>query len=774
MKKLFLLLTGAAMLTFVNAGAAVKTADAKKAAVKITVDGVLDEAAWATATKYNVETPFKGEAILGGAADCSGFFQVLWADSGVFVAVSVTDDIRGITVPATTWGPAYGQDLVEVYFDMNVLGLRDGKGPEIASSGHFSNTEYGIDTVRKGTGFIAAYKHNLTTPTNYIKEVYYAWSALKNADGVVYKPSSKIPLGFDITITDNDKDTVEKARSFRNRLVWSNKGDVKQNYNNMDDAGLLTFSDAPAVNVVKEAIAKKATAAVVVDGNLTESVWTSARKYDVRTEFKGEAILGGFADCSGYFQTAWSDSGVFVAVTVTDDIKGITVPAETWGKSWAQDLVEVYFDMNTWGFKDGKGPGTAGSGHIGNSEYGIDTVRKGTGFVAAYKHNATVPTNYVKEVYYAWSALKNVDGKIYKPNVNVPLGFDITITDNDKDTVEKARNFRNRLVWSNKGDIGENYNNMDDAGFLKFEGASTDAMTDTAKKTTVAIKIDGVLDESAWAGAYKNRLGRTFKGEVIKNTTDCSGFFQTLWADSGLFVAVTVVDDVKGYSKTKYGPFDWAQDLTEIYIDMNVGNLKDGKGSSYSKGHFQNAIVAPSGTDTIVKSNGVTTSYKRGTAGNYIKEVYLPWSYLKDSSNNLYTSNVKPIGFDVYVSDNDVDSVDKGTNFRNRLVWSNKGDVNENYNNMNEVGLLYLSGSPVITSIATASSSVGSFLVYPNPAENFIVLKTNNSGTYAVLNIAGQSILSGNVSNSQIDISRLQKGVYFVKVGNQTAKFIKK
>jgi len=55
MKKLFLLLMSAATLTFVNAGPATKTATSEKATASVTIDGVLTDADWATATKYTID-----------------------------------------------------------------------------------------------------------------------------------------------------------------------------------------------------------------------------------------------------------------------------------------------------------------------------------------------------------------------------------------------------------------------------------------------------------------------------------------------------------------------------------------------------------------------------------------------------------------------------------------------------------------------------------------------------------------------------------------------
>jgi len=453
----------------------------------------------------------------------------------------------------------------------------------------------------------------------------------------------------------------------------------------------------------------------------------------------------------------------------------------TYGPDWNQDLVEVYFDMNTFGFRDGKGPSAGGSGHYQSADRAKDTtITSSTGIKYTYKHTGT-NGDYVKELYFPWKALKDVYGNMYTPNSTVPLGFDVYVADNDVDSADVALSFRNRLVWSNIGTVNENWNSMDDAGKMVLIDAPAVVLPQTAKssKAKKAIVIDGALAETDWTTAKKYDVARVFKGENIDGPMDASGFFQTLWADSGIFVAVTVTDDVLGVTAGgAYGP-DWNQDLVEVYFDMNVGNLKDGKGPSAGKGHYQNANAFKN--DTTVKTTTFVYAYKHGINGNYVKELFVPWTVLKDSTGALFTDNTLPIGFDVYIVDNDTSQADKAKTFRNRLVWSNIGTVNESYANMNDAGLLYIDGIPQIFPVAVESVNVRNLMFYPNPASDYITIRTSSTDLLPVVvsNITGQTVLSTTVSdNAQLDISRLERGIYFIKVSDKdqifTGKLVKK
>lgn len=67
--------------------------------------------------------------------------------------------------------------------------------------------------------------------------------------------------------------------------------------------------------------------------------------------------------------------------------------------------------------------------------------------------------------------------------------------------------------------------------------------------------------------------------------------------------------------------------------------------------------------------------------------------------------------------------------------------------------------------------------VYPNPATDIINLKgIENTTKYSIVDIAGRAVMNGIIddSNATIDVSRLIKGYYFVRLDNQsTYNFIK-
>lgn len=78
-----------------------------------------------------------------------------------------------------------------------------------------------------------------------------------------------------------------------------------------------------------------------------------------------------------------------------------------------------------------------------------------------------------------------------------------------------------------------------------------------------------------------------------------------------------------------------------------------------------------------------------------------------------------------------------------------------------------------------ASTGSGTFMVYPNPANDILVVEMfpeTSLYTYRITNLMGQALLQGNLNaeNQQIDIKSLPAGMYFITIGEMTQKFVVK
>ncbi|MCF7561561.1 BNR-4 repeat-containing protein [Sabulilitoribacter multivorans] len=65
--------------------------------------------------------------------------------------------------------------------------------------------------------------------------------------------------------------------------------------------------------------------------------------------------------------------------------------------------------------------------------------------------------------------------------------------------------------------------------------------------------------------------------------------------------------------------------------------------------------------------------------------------------------------------------------------------------------------------------------VYPNPSDGVFNIKSNNQNLqYNLVNIQGQVLEKGSVSQNKVDFTNHARGIYFVELSNKTDRFVKK
>ena len=97
-----------------------------------------------------------------------------------------------------------------------------------------------------------------------------------------------------------------------------------------------------ALELVPTTVVGRAAAAPVVDGVVSDGEYPGA-VIDVSRRWEGTACESA-ADCSATARLAWRDDTLYVAVTVTDDVKGTALSASDCKRHWRTDSVEIAID----------------------------------------------------------------------------------------------------------------------------------------------------------------------------------------------------------------------------------------------------------------------------------------------------------------------------------------------------------------------------------------------------------------------------------------------
>lgn len=313
-----------------------------------------------------------------------------------------------------------------------------------------------------------------------------------------------------------------------------------------------------------------------------------------------------------------------------------------------------------------------------------------------------------------------------------------------------------------------------------FLGNQTFAQEATFNHLEGPVIIDGIADDAVWSDSHITEIipDKNFVDE-FPSLTEVS--LKAFWNDSAIFVMITATDNFWAPSWITGGNA-WQADMLEIYFDVNEV-LEDGLGAgtgsplwlTYNQGHHQ---FAPNWSETepgvAAEYNGTTWAgvYDGTDNGTFTAEYKVPFEVLLDNTESAldpYTRTV--IGFDICIIDND-DGADNPTN-RQRLVWSNDGTVDENFNNMDEAGTVTLDATSYV---AAVPGTVDKLKVYPTIAHDYLHLPDNTT-RIEIYNALGQRIMLMNTPGTQLDVSSLHTGLHFLRFRNgsieKTVKFFK-
>ena len=241
MKKLFTFLLSACMCTLLMAerptGVIQKALDGTP-----TIDGQIDDL-WENVTKFNLDKKFRTEEPTFGDEGTT-YWKMLWDEAGLYILVVANDDAWFPFWALGGGANGWEYDKVELYFDTNYI-LADGVGGQGGATGNRqiapdSNATHIAGEAQTTTvqGGDVIWALNVTDPT-WTVEYFIPWESIPDKDGVLFDKVAQ--MGFDVTLID--RDPGDEARK---RAQWANEGAIDENWNNMDDAGYLTFDGAEA------------------------------------------------------------------------------------------------------------------------------------------------------------------------------------------------------------------------------------------------------------------------------------------------------------------------------------------------------------------------------------------------------------------------------------------------------------------------------------------------------------------------------------------------
>ena len=242
-----------------------------------------------------------------------------------------------------------------------------------------------------------------------------------------------------------------------------------------------------------------------------------------------------------------------------------------------------------------------------------------------------------------------------------------------------------------------------------------------------------ILNTCDSTNLYKNKYDR------VTNVTFSNGFVQDSVINYPGIVSPNYQEDIYEYWRNN-GTADKRKFINET---CNIGGIPGGRQRTqvWNGAEWQNAVQSSGTVDT--------TSAQQGNPiyTNFIQEYWRngSWVVYKHTKNNLTYAGIN-------LMEHIVQELDTATNiFRNmrRYVYSNHQTFN----------------LPTQTTENKPKNSSNTLKIYPNPAKNSINVEVKNAVSIEIVDVLGKIVLSQNtLSDKQIDVSSLDKGIYFVKI----------
>ena len=333
--------------------------------------------------------------------------------------------------------------------------------------------------------------------------------------------------------------------------------------------------------------------------------------------------------------------------------------------------------------------------------------------------------------------------------------------------------------------------------------ATADTQAPSRPATASASNVTQTSATISWAASTDN-VGVTgydlYRGStLVASTTATSRNVSGLSANTSYTYSVRAKDAAGNESSARSVSFTTLSNqvsycassgsrVTYEWIDyVAFGGMTNTSGANGGYGDFTSkvATVAPGSTNQLV--------FSAGFSGSSYTEFFTVWIDFNqngtfESSEEVVagsSSSAGNLSANVSVPSN---AVLGNTRMRVSMKYNSKSSACESFGDGEvEDYTVNISNSARTSDTNISATRLGNekaldVAAYPNPATNFIQVKLNtrdtSNATYRIINTIGQSVDSGRLDTSNINVSKLQSGMYILEVNDGqkllTTKLMKK
>jgi len=315
-----------------------------------------------------------------------------------------------------------------------------------------------------------------------------------------------------------------------------------------------------------------------------------------------------------------------------------------------------------------------------------------------------------------------------------------------------------------------------------------------ATKTSSAITLDGVFDESAWG------KGKNFKDTLTDQPGNNTAIFGVTWDDTKLYVGIKVLDVPPFHTNTtdtwnndgcefafdggnakSEGYWGYAMLPSEWKYELHVGVASD------TNLYHHNANQKPEQGDPGDDTNPVGSCHIKKLSDGYTMELGILWTSVRRGLSPTTPAIGDTMGFDL--ANNDCDSVAGGTISQGR--WDGDASDTQWFANPSTWGNLVLGdenggGVGVAGDVPPVPQTFMLEQNYPNPfnpsttidftlaEDSRVTLKVFDLIGREVATLVNNDLKAGMKHSVKFDASRLSTGMYFYRLDTGKNSMVKK
>jgi len=341
------------------------------------------------------------------------------------------------------------------------------------------------------------------------------------------------------------------------------------------------------------------------------------------------------------------------------------------------------------------------------------------------------------------------------------------------------------------GIVSQNLSYSQPSGYVYVNPEPIEAMVVPYIDTII---IDGIA-EAAYPQSFSLSNILTYTAGEFTGLSDHSVKVQMGWRNEGIYMFFDIKDDID-----KGSVLEWGLDGIELKINpdkANDGEYFEWKDDAMEIGivrditdEFRYHIVDIDGEGTEGNGPGVNGDTVEigpraglpglsfqivNNAGSYTAEILIPWMFflpLGTTEADIPVWRAKIMGFDIHCPDNDMNETNGGRD--HSLIWDMDGDptgtdADKANKNTSLLGNITFGERP--NDIVVQKNNP--LKIYPNPANKIVTIDNLADVTSVeIINAIGQVMQSMRPvgPNIKVDVSIMEKGIYFIKSKNRTGK----